>query len=293
MICKICNSKNTTITYHGKIRNGAPGNMTRVTVDVLKCSDCGTIWHDPIDESAADYNSDSYRESMGENVSLQAFYSKHDCEIIDKLNYTGTSIYRDKLFCDIGVGGGGCADYVRGVAKDVLLVEPNKHFADLLRGKGYEVFAYGEDALEKYRGKIEVLTSWDVIEHVDAPMQFLKTAYDLLAVDGKAYIGTPTEYPVLRNLLGAEFDEFVFSVQHPWVFSRKSLEIMSENVGFTNFEVKFYQRFGVGNLIAWLQKRKPCGESKYDFITSALNAVYKSEMAKEETAEYLLLELKK
>lgn len=293
MTCKICNSSNVITTYQGNIRNGAPGKMTSNSVEVYQCQDCGTIWHLPVDESAALYNSDSYRESMGETVELAAFYEKHDHEILDKLNYTGTSVYRNKLFMDIGVGGGGYADYIHGVAREVVLVEPNAHFAELLREKGYEVFSYGEDALKKYRGKIEVLTSYDVIEHVDDPQQFLKTAYELLAPGGVAFIGTPTEYPVIRSLLGAEFDSFVFSVQHPWVLSRKSLEIMAQRCGFSHFEVKFYQRFGLGNLIAWLAERKPKGEAQYKFISSALNAVYKSEMAKEGTAEYLVLEVKK
>jgi SAM-dependent methyltransferase len=155
------------------------------------------------------------------------------------------------------------------------------------------VFAYVADALAQYENSIELITSWDVIEHVDAPCGFLKSVYDLLAPGGNAYIGTPTEYPVLRGLLGAEFDAFVFSVQHPWVFSRESLEYMARNCGFSGFCVKFYQRFGVGNLIAWLQTREPKGEAVYGFVTPALNAVYKSETAREETAEYLVLELRK
>ena len=281
------------ITFHGKIRNGAPGNITSSEVDIYQCRDCGTIWHLPIHESAASYDSDSYRESMGETVDLSSFYEIHDSEILDKFTYTGTSIYRNRLFMDIGVGGGGYADYVRGVATDVVLIEPNKHFAELLLKKGYEVYSYGENALEKYRGKIEVLTSFDVIEHVDNPQQFLQTAYDLLAPNGTAFIGTPTEYPVIRSLLGEKFEAFVFSVQHLWVFSKSSLDIMAKKAGFTNIEVKFYQRFGLGNLIAWLSEVKPKGDAMYNFITPSLNALYKSEMSREETAEYLVLEVRK
>jgi SAM-dependent methyltransferase len=239
------------------------------------------------------YTSDTYRESMDENVTLPDFYQKHDAEILDKLKYTGTSIYRDKRFMDIGCGGGGYADFVRGVASQVVLVEPNENFTALLRDKDYEVFSYAEDAIDKYKSTIDLITSYDVIEHVDDPKEFLQTIYRLLRENGKAFIGTPTEYPVLRNLLGAEFDAFVFSVQHPWVFSSRSLELLAKKCGFSTFKVKFYQRFGIGNLVAWLQLHKSCGEAVYDFITPALNSLYKIEMAREETAEYLILELGK
>ncbi|MDR3309801.1 MAG: class I SAM-dependent methyltransferase, partial [Oscillospiraceae bacterium] len=282
----------TETIYSGKIRSGAPGRLTGGAVPVYRCENCRVIWHSPVAESDALYESDDYRASMGEAVTLPEFYRRHDGEILDKLNYTGTAVYRDKLFMDVGCGGGGYADYIRGAARGVILVEPNENFAAQLRGKGYEVFAYPGDALAKYANKVELITSYDVIEHVDDPQEFLRQVYGLLAPGGVAYIGTPTDYPVLRALLGAEFDAFVFSAQHPWVFSRKSLELMAAECRGGHC-VRFYQRFGIGNLIAWLQTRLPKGEAEYGFVTPALNNLYKSEMAREETAEYLVLELRK
>jgi len=293
MNCPICGSKNINITYYGKIRNGAPGHMTDDDISVYCCDSCRTIWHESIACGDSLYQTDAYRESMGESVTLSEFYNKHDGEILDKLNYVGTSVYRNKLCMDIGCGGAGYADYISGVAKKMLLVEPNESFAEQLRLKGYEVFPYAHEAFAKYENKVEVITSYDVIEHVDDPQKFLKDVYNLLAPDGVAYIGTPTDYPVLRFLLGAEFDSFVFSVQHPWVFSGDSLKYMAQNSGFSEYGLKYHQRFGIGNLIAWLQTRMPKGEAVFDFVTPALNACYKAEMAKAETAEYLILEVRK
>jgi hypothetical protein len=68
---------------------------------------------------------------------------------------------------------------------------------------------------------------------------------------------------------------------------------MAYKCGFSEYSVSFHQRFGMGNLIAWLSERTPCGDKEYDFISSSLNALYKSEMEKEETAEYLVLKVKK
>lgn len=294
MKCKLCGSFDITVTYIGKIRDGVPGNdITKDDVDVYRCESCACIWHEPVVESELLYQSDSYRESMGETVTLKNFYKRHDAEVLDKLNYTGTEVFRDKIVMDIGCGGGGYADFLKESAKAIILVEPNSNFASQLRKKGYEVFTYAEDALAKYKNNIDIITSYDVIEHVDEPVSFVKKVYDLLSPGGTAYIGTPTEYPVLRKLLGKAFDSFVFSVQHPFVFSRSSLEIMAQKAGFLKYEVLFYQRFGLGNLIAWLQTGQPCGDKHYDFITESLDKLYKSEMAREKTAEYLILRLHK
>jgi len=293
MHCSICGSDNTEITYKGKIRNGAPGKMTDESISMYRCENCFTIWHECFSADNELYQTDDYRESIGEMVTLQEFYSKHDAEILDKLNYTGTEVYRDKLFMDIGCGGGGLADFIRTVASEAILIEPNANFAGQLRKKGYKVFAYADDALEEYENKIELIISFDVIEHVDNPQVFLSSIYKLLSPDGIAYIGTPTEYPVLRSLLGSEFDAFVFSTQHTWVFSREGLEYLARNCGFSAYSVSFYQRFGLGNLIAWLQTRQPKGEMIYEFITPTLQSHYKSEMARDGTAEYLVLKLSK
>jgi SAM-dependent methyltransferase len=293
VICPICNKETNSVTYIGKIRNGAPGQMTNEDVTIYRCIHCKVIWHESISSGCELYQTDKYRESMGEAVTLTEFYQKHDTEIIEKLNYTGTSIYRNKLFMDIGCGGGGFADFIRGVAEKVVLVEPNFNFSSQLRQKGYEVFSYAEDAFLKYSGRIELITSFDVIEHVEDPCLFLQAIHSLLALGGVAYVGTPTEYPVLRSLLSREFDSFVFSVQHQWVLSKQSLEIMARKCNYSECSAKFYQRFGLGNLIAWLQQRSPLGEKSYDFITKTMNANYKSEMASEETAEYIVIELRK
>ena len=292
MTCAICNCENILITYKGKIRNGSIGSMTKDEVLLFRCSNCNIIWHHPI-LNYNFYESDSYRNIIGETVSLPEFYSRHDAEILDKLFYTGTKVYRNKVFMDIGCGGGGYADYINGVARQIILIEPNENFASKLRDKGYEVYAYSDDAINKYENHIDLITSYDVIEHVDKPYEFLLSVYRLLAPGGCAFIGTPTEYPILRELLGTEFDKFVFSVQHLWVFSRNNLEYMSHMCGFSKINIKYYQRFGIGNLIAWLQTRKPQGEAIYSFISSSLDSLYKKEMAKEQTAEYIVLELQK
>jgi SAM-dependent methyltransferase len=230
---------------------------------------------------------------MGEQATLTDFYAHHDAEIIEKLNYTGTSIYRDKVFMDIGCGGGGYADFINGVAKEVILVEPTESFAAKLRDKGYEVFSYAEDAIKKYENKIDLITNYDVIEHVDDPLGFMRSIHQLLAPGGTAIIGTPTDYPIHRQLLGDEFNSFVFSVQHPWVFSRKSLDKLAEDVGFGEYQVSFQQRFGMGNFIAWLKERKPLGHMNYDFITHQLDSHYRAEMSQEGKADYLILKARK
>jgi SAM-dependent methyltransferase len=173
------------------------------------------------------------------------------------------------------------------------LVEPAIGFAAALREKGYEVYSGMKDALGHHAGRIQLITSYDVIEHVDDPQAFLQDIHDLLEPGGAAFVGTPTDCPLLRGLLGAEFDSFLFSVQHPWALSRRSLELMARKCGFSEYSVRFFQRFGMGNLLSWLKTGEPHGDVPCDFVTRSLDVVYKSEMAREETADYMVMRLEK
>lgn len=68
----------------------------------------------------------------------------------------------------------------------------------------------------------DVITSFDVIEHVEDPREFLQDVYDLLSPKRQAIIGTPTDAPVMRELLGEIYEKNqLFSTQHPWIFGEK------------------------------------------------------------------------
>lgn len=112
MECKICGSKDYKIEYKGKIRDGFFGNYTKDDVKIYKCCTCGAMYHEN-ERSREFYESSEYREKMGEGT--DRYEALHDREVLEKLNYTGTDIFRDKIVADIGCGGGSFLDFVGGV----------------------------------------------------------------------------------------------------------------------------------------------------------------------------------
>lgn len=105
---------------------------------------------------------------------------------------------------------------------------------------------------------------------------------------GSIVVGTPTDYPVLRRMLGREFDSFIFQVQHPWVLNGRIMEKIFGDAGFKNIRIKTMQKYGLGNLLAWLSEGKPRGDIKFDFISETIDAVYKEEMSRIKP-EYIVL----
>lgn len=160
--------------------------------------------------------------------------------------------------------------------------------------KGFNAYAYAEEAKKNYKDKIDVITSFDVIEHVQSPESFIKDVYDLLTAGGKAIIGTPTDAPVMRSLLGKDYEKkLLFSTQHLWILSEKNLRIISEKCGFKNIDIKYYQRYGIDNMLGWLKEKEPKSEIKQKFITETLNNVWKAQLVDNGLADYIVLYLEK
>lgn len=295
MNCKLCESKSVEINYHGVIRDGQVCKSTKEHVDVYKCKGCGVLWHESVEKDCKIYyESEKYRKKLEGTTKIEEFYRLHDPENLEKFKYTGTNIFRNNVVADIGCGGGAFLDFISGAAKQIIAVEPSVYYREILKGKGFEVFAYTNEANNMFKGKVDVLTSFDVIEHVEKPEEFLKDIYMLLSENGKAIVGTPTETPVLRGLLKKCFEEkLLFSVQHLWIFNESSLRYLAQKTGFKEISIRYYQRYGLGNLLAWLQERIPKGHIKYPFISETLDAVWKSECEKQKMSDYIVLYLRK
>lgn len=289
MKCDICGCNLVEIIYDDFIRNGAVGNLTREKYKMYKCKECDVIWHDnEVGGNSEFYESTEYRMQLEKNDGINTYYMLHDKEVLDKFQYTGTDIFRNKIIADIGCGGGSFLDYINGVASKTIAIEPSKLYREKLKEKGHLPYAYACEAAKDFEHKVDVITSFDVIEHVDSPKEFMCDVKKLLNDKGRAIIGTPSDAPIMRMLLGKDYEQFLFSFQHPWILSAKSFEIICKEAGFTSVRIEQKQRYGLGNTMAWLLNRVPKGHISYDFISNSLNDVYKRELENVNLADYLV-----
>ena len=294
MKCRLCGCEEIRIAYQGRIRDGRVGNYYKDDVRMYQCARCGTIWHEDLKEDyEAFYGSEDYRQSLEGTSEIEDFYRMHDGESLEKLRYTGTEVFRNKVTADIGCGGGAFLDYVNTVAKRVIAVEPSRAYRRAMEEKGFTAFPYTEDALKEYRGKVDVVVSFDVIEHVQDPLKFVAEIFQLLSDGGRAFIGTPTGAPVMRELLGADYESFLFSTQHPWVLGRGSFRYIAEQCGIREHRCGFYQRYGLGNLIYWLLNKAPGRHKGYDFMTKGLDAHWRADLEASELSDYIVFEFTK
>lgn len=290
MKCKICGSEKVSEIYNGKIRDGRLEHYTDKNIKMYQCDNCQVIWHKPLKGLSEYYESTEYRQELEGSSDENEFYRLHDRETLDKLQYTGTEIYREKTVADIGCGCGAFLDYIHGVATEVIAVEPSATYRKIMDKKGFHTYPYATEARKDWEGTVDVITSFDVIEHVEDPKQFLQDCYRLLKKDGVAIIGTPTDAPVMRNLLGEIYEKkLLFSTQHLWILSGKSLMAMSEEVGFSKCSTKYYQRYGIGNMLGWVRDKTAGSAIEEAFLTDTLNQVWKKECESQGLSDYVVL----
>lgn len=294
MNCKICESKNIKVIYNGLIRDGSLNHFTSENIKMYQCDDCNVIWHEPIIENSSYYESEEYRKSLEGTSEENDFYKLHDKESLDKFQYTGTTIFRDKIVCDLGCGCGAFLDYIKGVADKVIGIEPSLTYREIMKRKDFYIYAYAQEAIKDFHNKIDVITSFDVIEHVLSPEEFLSDVYSLLSDNGQAIIGTPTDAPVMRELLGEIYEKnLLFSTQHIWILSEKNMDLLSKRIGFRNIKFKYFQRYGIENTLGWLKTKKAKSDLKSNFVTNTLNSVWKAQLEDNKFADYIVMYLNK
>lgn len=141
---------------------------------------------------------------------------------------------REWLVGDIGAGFGLFLEELRKLwpASRYMAIEPSPELADICRSAGFRVECCPSEDLKGYDGSFDLLTAFELLEHLYDPHFFLKTAYHLLKPGG---------WLLLTTLNGEGFDIQVLwekskSIYPPCrinFFNPDSLALLLSSAGLT------------------------------------------------------------
>jgi len=124
--------------------------------------------------------------------------------------------------------------------------------------------------------------SWDlvclfhVLEHIVEPSPFLSRCASLLAPGGRLVVEVPSlDDPLLRLYKVPAYADYCFQKQHPYYYSKASLERLLRSHGFKIEAMVAHQRYGLENHLNWLQHGKPGGNADYARVFAAVDAGYR------------------
>lgn len=210
-----------------------------------QCEECGLIFLDRVASII-----DSYLDP------LEYHHENHQnttsCDIVFGLEKRKNFVYRFKKsgkLLDIGCGTGRFIFYLTKTAKKdwkAIGVEPDITSTNFGKEKyGVEII---NDKFEDIHldEKFDVITLWDVIEHVENPELLLKKAYSLLNEQGIMIIRTPN-YESLDAKLFAECWAGFDAPRHNFVFGKSLLVNLLKNhdfnIVYTTTKIGGYQNF--------------------------------------------------
>ena len=132
---------------------------------------------------------------------------------------------------DVGCANGDFLVEARHRGWDVLGVDPSAARTEVIAAGVPLVGTTVRDAAVAERS-LDVITFWDVLEHVSDPVEDLRSAKRLLKVGGLVVATVPDAGNVVANLSGRRWFGFRTTGEHLQFFSRQSLRKAMEEAGF-------------------------------------------------------------
>ena len=237
MKCILCGNINPRILYNGNLKHGDLVRFSQYTyyADIFKCPDCSLVFQKPIhqnDEIIKLVTNEKYLDEDIGLLNIQEEGAKFDrlISIVKKV----TSL-ENACLLDVGCNTGTFLNQVQRYTSNIFGIEPSEEAALHSIKKGYEVQNVIIRNLDYPDTFFDVITLWDVIEHLYDPPSDLDILFTKLKPGGKIFISTHNIDGWFAKFTGKRYPMLMY--QHLFHFSIKTLRQMLKNSGFTTIKV--------------------------------------------------------
>jgi SAM-dependent methyltransferase len=244
--CNLCGSDDAAVVYPSTLKQSGDWRAFRCTHSgygthppIVRCRRCGLVYTDPrpdgidILETYQAVEDPLYIEEREGRV----LTFEHHLKPLEQL--AGAPDGRPLL--DVGAYTGVFVEIAAQHGWDAWGVEPSRWAVERARSRGLQVVQGTLETANLPAGHFDVLTMWDVIEHLTDPREALSQAHRLLAPDGLLVVHTIDIESLFARLMGASWPWLM--EMHIYYFSRRTLRAMLERCGFQVLSDKPQGRF--------------------------------------------------
>ncbi|MDR0570077.1 MAG: methyltransferase domain-containing protein [Clostridiales Family XIII bacterium] len=285
--CLLCGSK-AGFTFVNRVRDVDDK-------EVYSCDACGHVQLFPLptrEEDDAFYQSDAMYKSIfsdiavlqnEENLMLRYRpFVKEQAEALERHLKKGLKIL------DIGTGYGWLVEFLRDKGHAADGVELSDEKRELCkRRSGIDLFSWNFlDDTSEISGREEyydVICLMQLLEHISAPIEFIRRAGRLLKAGGMIYVDVPNYDDYLKTCL-REYESFSYSRQHLSYFTGQMLAECMRRAGYKEISVFGHQVYSFENAVWWLKEKRPFfdyHQIETDRHLSWLNEMYKHKLESE------------
>ncbi len=228
--CNLCGADDTRLLVQDKVWRAD----LCYTFNIVRCRRCGLIYTNPKAKGAVFGN-------------LVGGGARGDAAIANRPIYTaGVAAIRHHLstdtaspvtLLDIGCAFGDFLVFARSQGWDVSGVEIAPRLAEAARERGFTVYEGDLDSLGLPPATYDVVTMWDVIEHLDNPSGFLKTIRPLLKSGGLLFFHTGNaRFQIFKSRVLSQLfpnrGPFLIPYQHLYHFDPASARAILHATGY-------------------------------------------------------------
>lgn len=229
-----------------------------------KCGNCGLVSTYPLPTKSMikQHYADKFKTG---NYKVLREYSKYYLEIYKQLaNILGerlalnNKIFRGLKILDIGCFTGEFLEVLAEKGADVYGVELQSDAVAIARKKlPNRIFEVDLNSEEPPKDKFDVITLLGLIEHVHNPVELLKKTAKSLKKGGMIMIQTPDSSSFLAKTMKKYWPPYA-PVEHIHLFSRKALEKLLTDLGFSDIKFKSHvKKLPIGYVYSMLQSFGP------------------------------------
>ncbi len=195
---------------------------------IVQCKRCGLVYANPrwtTEELEAAYTAVEDETYVSEREGRELTFRKH---LTALERYAGAGNGRSLL--DVGAYIGVFVEVAAAAGWDAYGIEPSSWAVAQAKKRGLRIFQGTQDAQELNGQQFEVVTLWDVIEHVADPAAELRKSYNLLKPGGWLALHTMNIESMTARLLGRRWPWLMD--MHLYYFSQKTLAAMLQETGY-------------------------------------------------------------
>lgn len=262
--CPICESENTLKFW--KNVWGSPQQT------VWHCRDCELFFLNPLrlleEQKEFDRKYNSYiadRETFVGGDLAGTFAESVDESLVVRFRDLKSYFPKGTSVLEIGAEKAGFLSLLKEIPCHPTGVDSCPEYYDEIQRKGFRAYSYIDEVPENE--KFDIICFFSLLEHILEPETFLKSVLKRLTKSGKIILEVPSAMePLVRLYDLPAFKDFYFQGMHPFVYSKKSLEIIFKRCGIEIEKWIPKQRYGLSNHLKWIREGKPGGSRQFDVV---------------------------
>ncbi|MFN3385930.1 MAG: class I SAM-dependent methyltransferase [Candidatus Thermochlorobacter sp.] len=203
------------------------------TFKLMECSACGFRFVPPSDYLPLDY----YEHYKDDAVAIEVARANADLKLamnIDRYKLISKFKSAGRLL-DVGAGWGHFVWAGQHTAFQTEGIEPSEQNAKFACQHLNVPVKHGSFLDMNAEEEFDVVTMWDVLEHINEPMPFVQQAYRVLKSGGIVVIKVPDASSAIAKLSGRIWHNI--SQEHVNLFGKKTLSLLLQRCGFKPLKI--------------------------------------------------------